>query len=92
MVGMYTFIYNSPKTLEYGLGVIYGGFPSSSCLEIRGRPYSNFLASTVYICICINSVFGTLPGRKRICRLLASGAFCRGPFFCILLGSRWHQE
>ena len=33
------------KKLEYGFRVIYAGFPSLFCVGIRGRSYSNFLAS-----------------------------------------------
>ena len=33
--------------LEPGFRLIYTGVPSFSCFGIRGRSYSNFLASTV---------------------------------------------
>ena len=33
------------KMLEYGFRVLFAGFPSF-CFGIRGRPHSNFLAST----------------------------------------------
>ena len=35
------------KTLEYGPGTNYAGFPSSLCFGVGGPSYSNFLASTV---------------------------------------------
>ena len=40
-------VFSRPEQLEYGFGVIYAGFPSFACFGIRGRSYSNFLASTV---------------------------------------------
>ena len=39
-----------PTTVDstkYGLGTIYGGFPSFVGFRFGGRSYSNFLASTV---------------------------------------------
>ena len=35
------------KKVEYGFGVIHVGVPSLVCFGIRGRSYSNFLASAV---------------------------------------------
>ena len=37
------------KKLECGLRVSYACFPPLFCFGIRGRSYSNFLATTVYV-------------------------------------------
>ena len=36
----------TPQKLEYGIGTIYAGFPSSLGFGVGRQPYSNFLAST----------------------------------------------
>ena len=53
------------KKLEDGFRVVSDGCPSFVCFGIRGRSYSNFLASTVVVSDCTQYVLSArLPGKK----------------------------